>query len=97
MNISPLFLIVFRIIACHPVKQFSGQASISVIASGESIGGSAGLDFYCDLGKLRCTVVGDNDPSFGVDSVISVVIVHKNYPFILVVEQDQISCSCFLG
>ena len=59
-------------IASHPVKQFSGETAVSVITSGEPIGGSAGLDFYCDFGKLRRTVVGGNDPSFGVDSVITV-------------------------
>ena len=82
MNIPPLFLILFRIIACHPVKKFPGQTAVSVIASGEPIGGSAGLNFYCNLGKMGRTVVGNNDPSFGIDSVITAVIVHKNNPFI---------------
>ena len=84
-------------IASHPVKQLSGETAVSVIASGEPRGGSAGRDFYCDFGKLGRTVGGDNYPSFGVDSVITVVIVHNMYPFILVLEQDQISCSCFCG
>ena len=44
---------------------------VSVIASGESIGGSAGLDFYCDFGKLRCTVVVNDNAAFFVDGVIS--------------------------
>ena len=80
MNISPLFLILFRIIACHPVKQFSGQTAVSVIASGEPISGSAGLDFYCDFGKLRCTVVGNDDPSFGIYSVITIFsFAHINF------------------
>ena len=96
MNISPLFLILFEIVAGHPVKKFSGQAAISIIASGEPIGSSAGLDFYRNFGKLRRTVVRHNDPPFGINSVIANVFVHKNYPFILAVEQDQISCSCFL-